>query len=169
MGSQRVRHEWATFNFFLNKYMTGKRLFSYIIVQSLSCVQPFGTPWTVALQGSLSFNISQSLLKFMSIEFWCYIIISPSSLFTINLSQHQHLFQWVTSGGQSIGVSGLASVLPVNIQGWSPLELTGLISLPFKGLSRVFSSITIQKHQFFVPQPSLCSNSYICTRLLEKP
>ena len=76
-----------------------------------------------------------------------------------------HLFE---SGGQSMGASASSSVLPINIQGWFPLELTGLISLLFKGLSRVFSSITVWKHQFFGTQPSLWSNAHIHTRLLEK-
>ena len=62
---------------------------------------------------------------------------------------------WLFSlGDQSIGVSASASVLPMNIQGWFPLGLTGLLSLQFKGLSRVFSSVTVQKHQFFWAQPS---------------
>ena len=73
------------------------------------------------------------------------------------------------SGGQSIGASASASVLPMNIQGWFPLELTGLISLQSKGLSRVFSSATIQKHRFFDAQPSSWFNSHIHTWLLEKP
>ena len=72
-----------------------------------------------------------------------------------------------TSGGQSIGAS--ASVLPMNIQGSFPLRLSGLISLQFKGLSRIFFSIIIWKHQFFISQPSLWSDSYIHTWLLEKP
>ena len=71
-----------------------------------------------------------------------------------------------TSDGQSIGVS--ASVLPMNIQGWFPLGLTGLISLLFKGLWRVFSSTTVGKHQFFGTQPSLWSNSHIHRWLLKK-
>ena len=71
-------------------------------------------------------------------------------------------------GGQSIGVSASASVLPMNIQCWTPLELTGLISLQSKGLSRVFSSTTVQKCQFFSTRPSLWSCSHICTWLLEK-
>ena len=71
-------------------------------------------------------------------------------------------------GGQSIGVSASASVLPMNIQCWTPLELTGLISLQSKGLSRVFSSTTVQKCQFFSTRPSLWSSSHICTWLLEK-
>ena len=74
-----------------------------------------------------------------------------------------------TSGGQSIGASASASVLPKEIQGWFPLGLTGLISLLSKRLSRVFSSTTVQRHQFFGPQPSLWSNSHIYTWLLEKP
>ena len=77
--------------------------------------------------------------------------------------------QLFTSGGQSIGASASASVLPMNIQGWFSLGLTGLVSLQSQGLSRVFSSTTIQKHQFFGVQPSLWSNSHICTWLLEKP
>ena len=72
-----------------------------------------------------------------------------------------------TSGSQSIRAS--ATVLPMNIQGWLPLGLTGLISLLSKRLSRVFSSTTVQKHQFFSTQPSLWSNSHTCTWLLEKP
>ena len=94
---------------------------------------------------------------------------SPSAF---NLSQHQGFFQWIssfTSGGQSIGVSALASVLPTNIQGWFPLGWTGWISLQSKGLSRVFSNTTVQKHQFFGTQPSLWSNSHIHTWPLEKP
>ena len=86
-------------------------------------------------------------------------------------SQHQSLFQWVNSswGGQSTGVSALASFPPKKSQGWSPSEWTGWISLQYKGLSRVFSNTTVQKHQFFRPQPSSQSNSHIHMRPLEKP
>ena len=70
---------------------------------------------------------------------------------------------------RSIGASASASVLLMNSQGWFPLGLTGLISMLSKGLSRVFSSTTVQKHQFFDSQPSLWSNSHIRTWLLEKP
>ena len=77
--------------------------------------------------------------------------------------------EFFTSGGQSMRVSASASVLPMNIQDWFPLQLTGLISLQSKGLSRVFSNTTDQKHQFFGAQPFLWSNSHIHTRLLEKP
>ena len=72
-------------------------------------------------------------------------------------------------GDQSIGVSASASVLPMNIQDWFPLGWTGWISLQSKGLSRVFSNTTVQKHQFFGTQPFLWSNSHIHTWLLEKP
>ena len=84
----------------------------------------------------------------------------PSGFFLMN-----RLF---ASGDPSIGASTSASVLPMNIQGWLPLRLTGLISLQSKGLSRVFSNTTVQKHQFFSTQPSLWSNSHILTWLLEK-
>ena len=90
-----------------------------------------------------------------SLHQWCCPAISSSDTFfsfcpqsfpASGSFQMSHLF---TSGGQSIGVSASASVLPVNIQGWSPLRLTGLISLLSKGLSRVFSSTTVRRHQFF--------------------
>ena len=86
-----------------------------------------------------------------------HLLSSPSPS-DHNPSQHQSLFQWVNSvawGGQSIGVSALAWVLPMNTQDWSPLEWTGWISLQSKGLSRVFSNTTLQKHQFFSAQLSL--------------
>ena len=78
-------------------------------------------------------------------------------------------YQVFTSGGQNIGMSASASVLPMNIQGWFTLGLTSLNPLKSKGLSRVFSSTTVQKHQFFGAQTSLWSNSHIHTWLLEKP
>ena len=95
---------------------------------------------------------------------------SPSP--ALSLSQHQGSFQMsqlFASGGQNIGVSASTSVLPMNTQNWSPLGWTGWISLQSKGLSRVFSNTTVQKYQFFSPQPSLWSNSHIHTWLLEKP
>ena len=88
-----------------------------------------------------------------------------------NPSQHQSLFtmsQLFTWGGQSTGVSALASFLLKKSQGWSPLEWTGWIWLQSKGLSRVFSNTTLQKHQFFSAQLSSQSNSHIPTWLLEK-
>ena len=79
------------------------------------------------------------------------------------------LSQFFSSGGQSLGASASASVLPMNIQGWFPLGLMGLICLQSKGLSRVFSNTTVQKHQFFGHQLSSQSNSHIHTWPLEKP
>ena len=88
-----------------------------------------------------------------------------------NPSQHQSLFQWVNSLHEvaKVLVSALASFLPKNTQDWSPLEWTGWMSLQSKGLSRVFSNTTVQKHQFFGSQLSSQSNSHIRTWLLEKP
>ena len=104
---------------------------------------------------------------------WCLPTTSSSVIpFSFHLqsflgSESFPMSQLFTSSGQSIGVS--APVLLLNIQGWFPLALTCLISLQFKGLSRVFSNTIVQKHQFFSAQPSLRSNSHICTWLLEKP
>ena len=82
--------------------------------------------------------------------------LSSPSPPTFNLSQHQGpMSQFFSSGGQSIRVSASTSVLPMNIQDWPPLGCTGWISLQSKGLSRVFSNTTVQKHQFFSTQPSL--------------
>ena len=96
--------------------------------------------------------------------------LSPSSPPAISLPISESFpMSWLfASVSQRIGASALASVLPVNIQGWFPLGLTGLISLESKKLSRVFSS-TIEKHQFFDAQPSDVSSSHICMWLLEKP
>ena len=106
---------------------------------------------------------------------WCHPTICSSvapfsfCLQSFPASGSFPMSQLFTSGGQSIGVSALASALPMNIQGWFPLGLIGLISLQSKGLSRVFSSTTVWKHQFFNTLPFLWSNSHICTWLLEKP
>ena len=106
---------------------------------------------------------------------WRHPIISSSAaLFSFCLQSCPAtgsfpMSQFLASGGQSIGVLASASVFPMNIQDWFPLGLTGLTSLQSKGFSRVFSSTTIQKHQFFSAQSSLWSNSHIHTWLLEKP
>ena len=106
---------------------------------------------------------------------WCHPAISssgipfsscPQSLPASKSFPMSQLFPW---GGQSIGVSASASVLPMNTQDWSPSEWTGWISLQSKGLSRVFSNTTVQKHQFFSAQLSSQSNSHIHTWPLEKP
>ena len=106
---------------------------------------------------------------------WCHPTISSSVIpFSSRLqsfpaSGYFQMSQFFAWGGQSIGVSDSASVFPMNIQDWFPWGLTGLISLLSKGLSRVFSNTTVEKHQFFSAQPSLWSNFHISTWLLEKP
>ena len=106
---------------------------------------------------------------------WCHPAISSSVVpfsscpQSLPASESFPMSQFFPSGGQTIGVSASASVLPVNIQDWSPLGWTGWISFQSKGLSRVFSNTTVQKHQFFSAQPSSQSNSHIHTWLQEKP
>ena len=140
------------------------------VVQLLSHIQLFATPRTAAHQASLSSTFSQSLLKLMPIEsvmpsnhlILCHSLLLLQSFPVSGSFPVSRLF---ASGGQSTGAS--ASVLPVNIQGWFPLGLTGWISLQSKGLSRVFSNTTVQKHQFFSTQPSSWPNSHIRTWLLK--
>ena len=145
-----------------------------VVFQSLSHVQLFATPWTTAHQvprPSLSPGVCSNS---HSLSWWYHLTISssvapfsscPQSFPTSGSSPMNWLF---ASGGQNIVVSASALVLPMNIQGWFPLGLTGLISLLSKRLSRVFPSTTIWKYQFFGSQPSLWSNTHICTWLLEK-
>ena len=106
-----------------------------LVVQSLSCVRLFATPWTTAHQASLSFTISWSFFKLMSIEsvmpsnhfiLCCPLLLLPSIFPSIRVFSNDPVF---TSGGQSIGVSASASVPPMNIRDWFPLGLTGLIFL----------------------------------------
>ena len=134
-------------------------------VQLLSCVWLFATPWTAARRASLSITNFQSLLKLMFIESVVHPTFSSS---VVPFSSHIQSFpasgsfpmsQFFTSSGQSIGASASASVLPMNILEWFALGWTGWNSLQTKGLSRVFSNTTVQKHQFFSAQPSSQSNS----------
>ena len=144
-------------------------------VQSLSHIWLFATPWTAALQASLSTANSWSLLKLMSIESVMHPTISSSVmpfssyLQSFPASGSFPMSQFFTSGGPSIGALASASVLPVNIQDWFPLGLTDLISLQSKVLLRVYTNTTVQKHQFFGTQLSLWSNSHIHTWPQEKP
>ena len=112
-------------------------------------------------QVSLSFAISRNLLTLMFMMRSSYSLLPPPPP-VFSLSQHQGLSQLTgsASGGQNIGASNSASALPVSIQDLFPLRLTGLISLLSKGLSRVFSSIKVKKHQFFGDQTSLVQLSY---------
>ena len=151
-------------------------------VQSLSHVQLFTMPWTAGGQASLSITNSQSLLN----SPWVYsnsclssrrchptisssVVPFSSYLQSFPASGCLPMSQCFTSDGQNIGVSASASVHPTNIQDWFPIRLTGWISLQCKGLSRVFSNTTVQKHQFFGTQPSLRLNSHIHTWPLGKP
>ena len=151
------------------------KIFQFSSVQSLSCVQLFATPWISAHQASPSITNSQVHPNSCPSSCWCHPAISssvvpfsscPQSLPASGSFPMSQLFTW---GGQSTGVSASASVLPMNTQDWSPLGWTGWISLQSKGLSRVFSNTTVQKHQFFSAQLSSQSNSHIHTWPLEKP
>ena len=140
-----------------------------------SVTQLCPTLWPHGLhQASLSIINSQSLLKLMCIEsvmpskhliLYYPLLPLPSIFPSIRIFQMSQLFR---SGNQSIRASASASVLPMNIQDWFPLGWTGWISMQCKGLSRVFSNTTVQKHQFFSTQLSLQSNSHIHTWPLEK-
>ena len=163
-------------NFSYQIEMTGKfKTIQFSSVQSLSRVRLFVIPWIAARQASLSITNTQSLPKFMSIELvmpfshlnLCQpLLLLPQSLPASGSFPMSQLFG---SGGQSIGVSASASVLPMNTQDWSPLGWTSGISLQSKGLSRVFSNTTVQNHQFFGAQPSSQSNCHIHTWPQEKP
>ena len=161
---------FTNFVYYLTSFMRefpGSLVIQFSSVQLLSHVRLFVTPWIAARQASLSITISWSSLKLMSIEsvmpsshlILCRPFSScPQSLPASESFPISQLFAW---GSQSTGVSALASFLPKNTQGWSTLEWTGWISLQSKGLSRVFSNTTVQKHQFFSAQLSSQSNSHI--------
>ena len=143
-------------------------------VQSLSRVQLFVTPWTAARRPPCPSPTPRVYPNPCPLSQWCHATISSSIIPFSSCPQSfpasgsfpvSHLFTW---GGQSIGVSASTSVLPMNTQHWSPLGWTGWISLQSRGLSRVFSNTTVQKHQFFCAKPSSQSNSHIHTWPLEK-
>ena len=164
---------------FLYKYMYE---YAHICISQFSSVQPlsrvrlFATPWIAARQASLSITNSRSSLRLTSIQsvmpsshliLCCPLLLLPPTPPSIRVFSNESTpLAW---GSQSTGVSALASFLPKNTQDWSPLEWTGWISLQSKGLSRVFSNTTVQKHQFSGAQLSSQSNSHIHTWLLEKP
>ena len=146
----------------------------FVVVQSLSWVRLFATSWVAAHQTVLSFTISWSLLKLMSIEsvrlsyhlILCQPLLLPTVFPRIRVFSNESAIhiRWPKYWSFSCSIS------PSNkYSGWFPLRLITLISLQSKGLSRVFSSTTIWKHQFFGSQTSLWSNSQIYTWLLEKP
>ena len=144
-------------------------------VQSLSRVRLFATPWTQHARPPYPSPTPGVHPDSRPSSQWCHPTISssaipfsscPQSLPALESFSMNQLF---ASGGQSTGVSALASFLPKKSYGWSPSEWTGWISLQSKGLSRVFSNTTVQKHQFFSAQLSSQFNSHIHTWLLEKP
>ena len=144
----------------------------FVVFQSLSHVQLFATPWTAARQASLSFTMSRSLLKLISVELvmpsnhlnLCHpLLLLPSIFPSIRVfsSESALHIRWPKYWSFSFSIS------PLNNQGCFPLGLTSLISLLFKGLSRVFSSTTFRKRQFFAAQPSLWPNSHIHTFVVQ--
>ena len=150
-------------------------------ISQFSSVQSFSHVWCFAFQGLQYLRLPcpsltpGAYLNSCPLSWWCHptisssVILFSSRLQSFPASGSFQMSQFFTSGSQSIRVSALASVLPMNTQDWFPLGWTGWISLQSKGLSRVFTSTTVQKHQFFSAQPSLWSNSQIHTWLLEKP
>ena len=154
-------------------YLTDVRV--QIISVAQSCLI-LSDPWTAARKASLSITNPRSLLKFSCpLNWWCHPIISSSVVtFSSHLQSFQasgsfQMSQFFASGGQSMGVSASTSVLPMNIQDRFPFGWTGWVSLLSKGLSRVFSNTTVQKHQFFSTQLSLYSNCHIWAWPLDKP
>ena len=145
-----------------------------VVVPSLTCVWPFVTPWTAARQAFLSFSISWSLFRFMSIELvllsnhliLCLLLLLPPSIFPSNrifFTEVALHIKWLKYWSFSFNISPSSEY-----SGLISLILTGLISLQSKELSRIFSNTTVQKHQFFSTQLSLWSNSHIHTWSLEK-
>ena len=139
----------------MSRIINTRHTVQFSSVQSLSRVQLFATPWIAARQASLSITNSRSSLRLTSIKSVIpsshLILFVPFSSCSQSLpaSESFPLSQLFTWGGQSTGVSALASFLPKKSQGWSPSEWTGWISLQSQRLSRVFSNTTVQKHQFF--------------------
>ena len=165
--------EYLPLLFVVNTLLYFSSIPSVSSVQSLSHVRLFATPRTEAHQASLSFTISWVCANSCPLSWWCHptILFSlasfsfcPQSFPTSGSFPRSH---FLASGDQRIGASASASVIPMNIQGRFPLGWTDWISLQYKGLSRVFSSTTVQKHQFINPQPFLRSNCHICTWLLK--
>ena len=141
-------------------YLSFSFWLTFSSVQSLSDVRLFAL-WTAAHQASLSITNCQSYSNSCPSSRWCHPTVS-SSVISFSFCHHSYppsgsfpMSQFFTIGGQRIGALASASVLPMNIQDLFPLEWTGLISLKSKGLSRVFSNTTVQKHQFFGAQLSL--------------
>ena len=159
------------YNFFLHiivtelcwdLYSQGSRFLELaVVVKLLRCIWLFATPWTVARQASLSYVSLGVCSNSCPLKWWCYStilssVIPFSSCLQSFPASGPFPMSWLfASGGQSIGASASATVLPVNIQGWFPSGMIGLTSLQSKVLSRVFCSTTVGKHKFCSTQPSL--------------
>ena len=161
---------YCTYSFVTSFFQSVSIMFNS---QSLSCVQLFATPWTAAPSLLCPSPTPRVYSNSCPLSWWCHptilssVVPLSSCLLSFPASESFPVCQFFTSGGQSIGVSASASVLPMNIQDWFPLGWTDLISLQSKGGSSIFSNTTVQKHQFFGVQLSLWSKSHIHTWLLE--
>ena len=172
--SSRSSIRWASWGgpSFLKHFLNAS--YSFSSVQSLSHVRLFATPQTAARQASLSITNTDIHSNPWPSSRWCHPAISSSVVpfsscpQSFPASRSFQMSQLFASSGQSIGVSASASVLPMNVQDWSPLGWAGWISLQSKGLSRVFFNTIVQKHQLFCAQLYLWSNSHIQTWPLEK-
>ena len=181
-GEGKPVSKWKQSLLFLNfvafetfKYLCFSSFKVNVVVQSPSCVWLFAIPWTAAHQACLSLTISWSLPKFTFIELfmfkfmpYSYLILFSFCPWSFPASGTFPTSCLFTSDDQNTGPSSSASVLPVNIQGWSPLRLTGWISLLSKGLSGVFNTI-VWRHQFFSGLLSLQSSSHNHTLPLGRP
>ena len=142
-------------------YQYRKVSIQFSSVQLLSHVWLFETPWTAAARPPRPLPTPGVYSNSCPLSQWCHptilssVVPFSSHLQSFPVSGSFQMSQFFTSGGQSIGVSASTSVLPINIHDWFPLGWTGWISLQSKGLSRLFSNTTVQKHQFFGAQPSL--------------
>ena len=143
------------------------------VVQLLSCVRLFVTPWTAARWAPLSFTISEFAQIHVKLSQWCYLTISSSAAaYSFGLqsfpASQSFPVSWLLASDAQIIEASMASVLPMSIQGWFPLGLTGLISLLSKGLSRVLFSTTVWKHQFFGTQPSFWHLAFLNVSLTKQ-
>ena len=161
MRSAIVTFTTTTVVLVYKSYISPYCLYLSFSVQLLSRVRLFATPWTAAARPPCPSSTPGVYSNSCPLSRWCHPMISSSvvpfssCLQSFPASGSFQMSQHFTSGGQSIGVSTSTSVLPMNIQDWSPSGWTGWISLQSKGLSRVFSNTTVQKHQFFSAQLSL--------------
>ena len=171
-STQKIRNRGMSF---FPAWSLTTLIFAIVVAQSLSHVWHVETPWLHHSRLPCLSPSPRACSNSCPLSQWCHPTISSSVIpfsscpLCSPASESFQMSQLFASGGQNTGVSASASVLPMNIQDWFPLGWTGWISLQSKGLSRVFSNTTVQKHQFFSVQLSLESNSHIHTWLMEKP